>query len=65
MKIGPRTDEMENHVQHFWSRQINGIQYAFVHVKVSRLGRPYITVSRGDTGALIRCTCRRDDCPTR
>ncbi|MER6098391.1 hypothetical protein ABT154_21535 [Streptomyces sp. NPDC001728] len=62
MRIGPRTDEYENHVQHFWSRRINGARYSFVHVKVSRLGHPYIAVSRDNVP--IRCTCRRSDCPT-
>ena len=63
MKIGPRTGEMQSHVQHFWRRQINGIQFSFVHVQVSRLGKPYMAVSRTDTGALVRCSCPRDDCP--
>ena len=63
MKIGPRTGEMESAVQHFWTRRINGIPFSFVHVKVSRLGRPYMAVSRRDTGALVRCSCSRPDCP--
>lgn len=63
MKIGPRTDEHESHVQHFWCREINGTRYSLVHVKVSRLGQPYMSVSRMDTGELVRCSCPRDDCP--
>lgn len=63
MKIGPRIREMETHVQHFWTREINGISFHFVHVKVSRLGQPYMSVSRMDTGDLVRCSCPRDDCP--
>jgi hypothetical protein len=63
MQIGPRTGEYENHVQHFWRRQIGDTKYRFVHVKVSRLGHPWIAVSRADTGELVRCSCRRDDCP--
>jgi len=63
MKISPRLGEMENHQQHFWHREINGTTFAFVHVKVSRLGQPYMTVSRMDTGALVRCSCPRNDCP--
>jgi len=63
VKISPRIDEQENHVQHFWKREINGITFFFVHVKVSRLGRSYIAVSRMDTGELVRCSCPRDDCP--
>jgi len=35
----------------------------FLHVKVSRLGKPYMTVSRMDTGDLVRCSCLRSDCP--
>jgi hypothetical protein len=61
MEIGPRTDEYENHVQHFWDRKINGVKYEFVHVKVSRLGHPWISVRRD--GVQVRCTCRRSDCP--
>lgn len=63
MKIGPRTDESETNAHHFWTREINGIRFSFVHVKQSRLGQPYIGVSRADTGELVRCTCPRDDCP--
>ncbi len=63
MQISPRTDEMENHVQHFWTRRINGIPFSFVHVKVSRLGQSYMAVSRMDTGELVRCSCPRPDCP--
>jgi hypothetical protein len=65
MQIGPRTHEMESHVQHCWRRQINGRTYSFVHVKVSRLGHPWISVIREEpdgTGARVRCTCRRTDC---
>lgn len=62
MTIGPRTGEMENQVQHIWSRDINGIPYSFVHVKVSVLGHPWMFVSRLDTGETVRCSCRRDDC---
>lgn len=63
MHIGPRTGEAENHVQHFWFRKINGVEFFFVHVKVSRLGYPHIMVSRYDTGETVRCSCRRPDCP--
>jgi hypothetical protein len=63
MTIGPRTSETESTVQHFWTRQINGTAFFFVHVKVSRLGQPYMAVSRLDTGALVRCSCPRSDCP--
>lgn len=61
MKIGPRTGEMENHVQHFWTREIGGVPFHFVHVKVSRLGQPYMSASRMDN--LVRCSCPRSDCP--
>ena len=61
MGISPRTNEYENHVQHFWTREIDGTRYHFVHVKTSRLGHPYISVTRGNV--LIRCSCRRSDCP--
>ncbi|MEV7872648.1 hypothetical protein AB0P17_42590 [Streptomyces sp. NPDC088124] len=63
MKIGPRTGEMENHVQHLWTREINGVQFRFHHIKASRLGRPYMTVWRWDTAELVRCSCPRPDCP--
>jgi hypothetical protein len=63
MKIGPRIGETESHVQHFWRREINGTTFMFVHVKLSRLGQPYMAVSRMDTGALVRCSCPRSDCP--
>jgi hypothetical protein len=65
MQIGPRTHELESHVQHCWRRQINGRTYSFVHVKVARLGRPWISVIREEpdgTGTTVRCTCRRTDC---
>jgi len=65
MQISPRIDETESHVQHFWTREINGIRFFFVHVKQSRLGRPYIAVTRQDTGELVRSSCPRDDCPSR
>ena len=65
MQIGPRVDEFENNVQHYWKREINGIPFHFVHVKVSRLGQPYIGVSRLDTGELVRCSCPRPGCPGR
>lgn len=61
--IGPRIDEFENDVHHFWKREINGIRFFFVHVKQSRLGQPYIGVTRLDTDELVRCSCPRDDCP--
>lgn len=63
MQIGPRTGELQNHVQHFWSRRINGTKFMFVHVKVSRLGQSYMTVTRMDSGVLVRCSCPRTDCP--
>lgn len=63
MQIGPRTDEFENRMHHFWKREINGVTFFFVHVKQSRLGQPYASVSRLDTGELVRCSCPRDDCP--
>ncbi|MEU9670384.1 hypothetical protein AB0E25_33385 [Streptomyces bobili] len=63
MQIGPRTNESENSVHHHWTREINGIRFHFVHVKVSRLKQPYMGVTRMDTGALVRCSCPRPDCP--
>ncbi|WP_158712435.1 hypothetical protein [Streptomyces sp. NRRL F-5135] len=63
MKIGPRTGEMENRVRHAWNREIDGIPFSFMHVKVSNLGRPYLLVSRMDTHELVRCSCPRPDCP--
>lgn len=63
MKISPRIGEFENHVHHSWKREINGIRFFFVHVKQSRLGQPYMAVTRMDTGALVRCSCPRPDCP--
>jgi len=63
MQISPRIDEFENSLHHFWKREINGIEFFFVQVKQSRLGQPWIAVSRLDTGALVRCSCPRDDCP--
>lgn len=63
MPIGPRTNEFNNHVHHFWTRRIGNTEFSFVHVKQSRLGQPYVAVSRVDTGALVRCSCHRDDCP--
>lgn len=45
MQIGPRTDDLENRDQHIWLRRINGVQYAFVHVKISRT-QPRIVVTR-------------------
>lgn len=38
MKIGPRKSVYENQHQHIWYREINGVRYAFIHVKVSPLG---------------------------
>jgi hypothetical protein len=63
MKIGPRTDELENKYHYCWNREINGVRFRFVHVKITRLERPYIAVSRADTGEEVRCSCPRDDCP--
>ncbi|MFJ7998977.1 hypothetical protein ACIQ7D_17775 [Streptomyces sp. NPDC096310] len=63
MKIGPRTGEMENHFQHFWTREINGVPYFFIHVKISILRQPHLLVSRMDTHELVRCSCPRPDCP--
>ena len=65
MQISPRIDEFDDNVHHVWKREINGIPFHFVHVKQSRLGQPYIGVSRLDTGELVRCTCPRPDCPGR
>ena len=64
MKIGPRTNEIDNRTHHTWIREINGVGFHFVHVKATRLERPYIGVTRMDTGALVRCSCPRDDCPS-
>jgi hypothetical protein len=63
MKIGPRTGEIESTVQHFWTREINGIPFRFVHVKVSRLGQSWMGVERLDSHDLVRCSCPRSDCP--
>jgi ribosomal protein S12 len=63
MHIGPRINEFENNIHHFWTREINGVRYHFVHVKQSRLGQPYIGASRMDTGAQVHCSCPRPDCP--
>lgn len=47
MEIGPRFEEHENQMQHFWTRRINGTPYFFLHVKVSRT-QPRIVVMRED-----------------
>lgn len=65
MKIGPRVVALDTRHSTVWCRQIGGVRLTFAHVKVTRLGRPYMAVSNADTGELIRCTCPRPDCPTK
>ena len=65
MKIGPRTVVLDTRHNTVWRREINGVSLLFTHVKVTRLGRPYVAVSNADTGELLRCTCPRPDCPSR
>jgi hypothetical protein len=45
INIEPRTNECDSQRQHFWTREINGNWYSFVHVKISRT-QPRIVVSR-------------------
>lgn len=64
MRIGPRTGEVDNRFNHYWTREINGTRYRFMLVRITRFVEPYLAVTNDDTGELLRCTCPRTDCPT-
>lgn len=65
MRIGPRIEKLDTRQNAVWLRKIGDVTLRFDHVKVTRLGRPYVAVSNAETGELIRCTCPRPDCPSR